>query len=422
MMTYDEALSYIHSISWTGSRPGLSRITELCEKLGDPQDSLTFIHVAGTNGKGSVSSMLSSVLSAAGKKVGEFTSPYVYRFNERISLGGTPIDDGDLARIVEKVKAAADEMSDPPTEFELITAVGFMYFKEKECDVVVLEAGMGGRLDSTNVIKTALLSIITGIDLDHTAILGDTCEKIAFEKAGIIKDGCPVLIGRCRASENPENGLNSSEKVIYNAAQSRNSLFIRTDYSRLHDIKLSPDGAEFFFERYGEPFNISLAGAYQPENASLVITACEMLCIDEKYIRAGLSAARWRGRFEKLSDSPLVFYDGGHNPQGVEAAVHTVKAVFSEKINIVTGVMADKDYRNMAEMISTVAKRVFCVRPDNPRALAAEKLSEVYRSLGVPAEACGTVADAVHAAMKCGDTLGLGSLYMYKEFYDAVNG
>lgn len=420
MMTYEEAINYIHTVSWTGSRPGLSRITELCGMLGDPQDSLRFIHVAGTNGKGSVSSMLSSVLTEAGMKVGVFTSPYVYRFNERIAIGKEPISDGDLAKTVEKVKTYADKMADPPTEFELITAVGFEYFKDLKCDVVVLEAGMGGRLDSTNVIKSSLLSIITGIDLDHTAILGDTCEKIAAEKAGIIKEGCPVLIGKCKATYPADGGLNSSEKVVFNAAESKNAPFEKTDYSRLSDIKLSLTGASFRFSGYKDPFKIALAGSYQPENAALVITACEKLCINERYIHEGLKRASWRGRFERLSSDPTVIFDGGHNPQGVSAAVRTVKEVFPVKINVVTGVMADKAYTQMAEMISTVAKKVYCVTPDNPRALPAEKLTQVYLDCGIEAEPFKTVEAAVRAALSDGDTLGLGSLYMYKEFFDAV--
>lgn len=420
-MTYDEAIKYIHNVCWQGSRPGLSRITKLCSLLGNPQDSLKFIHVAGTNGKGSVSAMLTSILTKAGFKVGEFTSPYVYRFNERICIDGVPIADDDLAKIVEKVRVFADSMEDSPTEFELITAVGFEYFKEQKCDIVVLEAGMGGRLDSTNVIRNSELSIITGIDLDHTAILGDTCEKIAAEKAGIIKEGCPVLIGKCRCSALTDGMLNTSEQVIKNAADEKNSPFYKTDYSRLSGIKLSLTGAVFSFEPYKKPFEISLAGSYQPENAALVITACELLGVDEKYVRCGLKDTHWRARFEKISDSPLIIYDGGHNPQGVRAAVNTVKSVFDGKINIVTGVMADKSFSEMAGLISEIAAKVFCVTPDNPRALDSTALAEVYKNLGVEAVACDTVEAAVKLSIGASlPVLGLGSLYMYKEFYDAV--
>ena len=196
-MTYDEALEYIHSVCWKGSRPGLSRITELTGLLGNPQDSLRFIHVAGTNGKGSVSAMTAGVLSAAGYKTGLFTSPFIVRFNERMQIDGHDISDEELAQITEYVRPYADSMADSPTEFELITAIAFVYFKRNNCDYVVLEVGMGGRLDSTNIIKapSVAVSVITGIAMDHTAFLGDTPEKIAAEKAGIIKEGVPVVFG-----------------------------------------------------------------------------------------------------------------------------------------------------------------------------------------------------------------------------------
>lgn len=421
-MNGKEAIEYIHSVSWLGSRPGLSRITELCSLLGNPQDSLRFIHVAGTNGKGSVCAMLSSVLREHGLKTGEFTSPYIYSFNERISIGAAPISDGELASVVEKVKACADTMADPPTEFELICAAGFLWFKEQKCDVVILEVGMGGRLDSTNIIKSPILSVITGIDLDHTAFLGDTYEKIAAEKAGIIKSGCPVLIGKCNSTYPATNGgLNASEQIIKDTADSLSSPFFKTDYGKLKNVCLSENGAHFTVSPYGEPFEISLAGCYQPENAALVIKACEILGIDEKSVRNGLKKVKWRGRFEKLSQSPAVFFDGGHNPQGVAAAVSTVKSIFGEKISVVTGVMADKAYRQMAETIAQIAGCVFCVTPDNPRALAADALAEVYGSLGVEAHPFSSVEEALHAAVAGGKpVLGLGSLYMYKEFYDAL--
>ena len=195
MMTYLEALDYIHSVVWKGSRPGLERITELLARLGDPQDDLKFIHVEGTNGKGSFCAMTESILRAAGYKTGLFVSPYIKNFNERICVLGTPISDSDLAEATALVKPHADAMADAPTEFELITAIGLVHFVKVGCEVVVLETGMGGRLDSTNIIKDPLFTVITGIAMDHTAFLGDTVEKIAAEKAGILKKGAPVLWG-----------------------------------------------------------------------------------------------------------------------------------------------------------------------------------------------------------------------------------
>ena len=192
-MNYTEAIEYIHSVNWIFCNPGLDRVKTLCHALGDPQDKLRFIHVAGTNGKGSFCSMLDSVLREQGYRVGLFTSPYIMEFGERMRVDGKNISDGELCSLVERVKPIADSMDDKPTEFELITALAFLYFAEKKCDYVVLECGLGGRLDATNVIKTPILSVVTGIALDHTAILGDTHEKIAAEKAGIIRAGVPTL-------------------------------------------------------------------------------------------------------------------------------------------------------------------------------------------------------------------------------------
>ena len=203
-MNYTEALEYIHSVNWTFCKPGLERIRTLCDALGNPQDSLRFVHVAGTNGKGSFCAMTASILQAAGYRTGLFTSPYIKVFNERMMVNGEMISDDELAELTAYVRPVAEAMEDKPTEFELITALAFVYFQRHGCDVVVLEAGMGGRLDSTNIITSPLLSVITGVALDHVAFLGDTVEKIAAEKAGIIKDGTPILCGSCHLVRSPQ--------------------------------------------------------------------------------------------------------------------------------------------------------------------------------------------------------------------------
>lgn len=411
-MTYTEALEYIHSICWLGSRPGLERITVLCDKLGNIQDKLKFIHIAGTNGKGSVSSMLTRILVNAGYRVGTFTSPYVYRFNERMAVNGEPISDEDLAHIIEIIKPLADSMEDPPTEFELITAAGFLYFYEQKCDIVVLECGMGGRLDSTNVIKKPLLSVITGIALDHTAFLGDTVEKIAAEKAGIIKDGIPVIYGMM-----PE----SCTEII----ETRSPFARSCDYSRLQEISLSLEGCSFYVTGYRKQFKLKLVGGYQPYNAMLAISCAEILGIDRESIHKGICETRWPARFEVLSTEPTVIYDGGHNPQGVEAAVNTVKELFEDKINIISGVMADKDYDYICSLIKPIAQNVYCVTPDNSRSLPAKEYAEAFIKQGVTAYAFDSMEEAVKKAYSNSKKenrplLGLGSLYMYKEFVDAL--
>lgn len=416
-MTYEEALEYIHSVVWMGSRPGLSRITELCSLIGDPQNDLSFIHIAGTNGKGSTTSMLSEICKASGLKVGTFTSPYVFRFNERMAVNGTPIDNEMLADIIEYIRPYADSMEDSPTEFELITAVGFEFFKRMNCDIVILEAGLGGRLDSTNVIPASKLSIITGIALDHTEILGDTTEKIAAEKAGIIKKGCPVLIGNC------DDGARA---VIKEKARETNSPVYEVNYDRINNLSMSLEGSTFYFEGYEDKLQIFLAGQYQPRNAAVAISAAEILGIDIKHITEGIKAAKWPARFEVLSTSPVVIFDGSHNPEGIRATVDTVKKLFHGKVNVLTGVMADKNYTVMAEAISEICDKVYCTKPDNPRALDAEKYAECCNGFGCNAVGINNVEKAVNTAYSDSmernvPLLVMGSLYLYSEFREAFD-
>ena len=265
-MNYNEALEYIHSINWTFCKPGLERIKKLCAAVGDPQKKLKFIHVAGTNGKGSFCSMMDSVLRKNGYKVGLYTSPYIKVFNERMRVNGENISDDVLAELTEYIRPIADSMEDKPTEFELITAIAFLYFEREGCDFVVLEAGMGGRLDSTNIIDTSVLSVITGISLDHVAFLGDTTEKIAAEKAGIIKSGVPVLWG----------GTDEGAcQVISNTAKERGSEFFKPDYQAITDLKADLRGTSFKYKN--RSVKINLLGLYQPRNASLVLEALDIL-------------------------------------------------------------------------------------------------------------------------------------------------
>lgn len=419
-MTYEEALEYIHSVVWLGSRPGLERITELENMLGNRYRDLKFIHITGTNGKGSTSAMLSSILTAAGYKTGLFTSPYIRFFNERMAINNCPIEDGELARVTEKVKACADKMKDPPTEFELITAIAIEYFADNECDYVVFEVGMGGRLDSTNVIERSVCSVITGVALDHTAFLGDSVEKVAFEKAGIIKNGCPVVLGALDEK---------AASVIKNVAMQRNSEIYRVDASRLCNISYSLTGAKFDYKDRKD-IKISLGGAYQPKNASLVLEVIDVLRasgaeISEKILRTGLENTVWHGRFELLENDPPVIIDGGHNPEGVRACVDSVKAIFGDaRVNILSGVMQDKDYTEMIAMISEIADEVFTLTPNNPRAFDAFAYAEQFRAQGMIANGFRTVDDALLAALESSRKKGIplvivGSLYMYSEVVSA---
>ncbi len=421
-MTYEEALAFIHSTEWQGSRPGLSRITELMEKLGNPEKALNFVHVAGTNGKGSFCAMLDSVLRRAGYKTGLFTSPFIEFFEERIQFNGEMISKDELAETVSEVKDACLSMTDPPTEFEVLTAIGFVYFKKKNADIVILECGMGGRLDSTNIIPSPVLSVITGIALDHVAFLGDTVEKIAYEKAGIIKPSRPVLYG---------GKDKSAEEVIKSVAIEKGCTYYKKDASALTCGKISLKGSTFGYKKY-KNLSLSLLGTYQPENAANVIEAVEILRkegykISDTSLREGLRETEWKGRFERLRDYPPVFFDGGHNEEGVTAAVRTVKECFGKKkINVISGVLKDKDYEKIASKIAEISDTVFTVTPDSPRALDSESYADVFKSKGKNAVSCGSFDEAVEKAytksLKSGKPiLCVGSLYSYPDFKKALS-
>ncbi len=415
-MNWVQALEYIHSVNWTFCKPGLDRTRELCEKLGNPQDKLKFVHVAGTNGKGSFCSMLESVLRAAGYKTGLYTSPYIKEFNERMRVMGENIENDTLADITSRIRPIADAMTDKPTEFELITAIAFQYFYESGCDVVVLEAGMGGRLDSTNIIKEPLLSVITGIALDHTDYLGDSVEKIAVEKAGIIKDKSPVIYG---------GEDKSAAAVIKAVACERGSEFFDIDYSDIKNLHSTLDGTTYDYKDYKD-VKISLLGLYQPKNSALVIKAVEILRergleIGENALYHGLRAARWIARFEIISRNPLIIFDGAHNPQGISSAVMSIKHYFkNEKVYVLSGVLRDKDYKFIAGELSKIAKKAFTITPQSPRALSAEEYAEELRAIEVdaaPYESIEAAFNAAKAEAKADRVplVCLGSLYTYSD-------
>ena len=416
MMTYDKALEYIHGISWTFCKPGLDRIRTLCDGLGNPQDGLKFIHVAGTNGKGSFCSMLSSVLTAAGYRVGLYTSPFILRFNERMQVSGVPISDEKLAEVTERVRPIAEAMTDKPTEFELITAIAFEYFRDAGVDLVILECGMGGRLDSTNIIKDSLLSVITGIALDHTAFLGDTVEKIAVEKAGIIKHGCPVLYG------DTDRAVLS---IIDEKAKETGSEVYTVDYSTLAVRGADLDGSVLDFGGICE-LRLPLLGLYQPINCARVLRAVEILNdggleVSEEAIRRGILHAKWPARFEIIDRDPLTIFDGAHNPEGISAAVRSIKHYFGSTGAVaVSGVLSDKDFNFIAGELATVARKVFTITPDSPRALSAKEYAECIRRNGANATPTGSVAEALDRAQEYARANGLsvvclGSLYTYGE-------
>lgn len=422
-MNYEESLDYIHSVNWTFCNLGLSRIATLCEKLGNPQNELKFIHVAGTNGKGSVCAMLDSILRHAGYRTGLYTSPYITAFNERMRVDGENISNEELAELTTMIRPIADAMEDKPTEFELITAIAFEYFRRHHCDVVVLEVGLGGRLDSTNIINDSLLSIITGIDFDHTKLLGDTRQKIAAEKAGIIKKGSPCLYG---------GSCTTAGRVISMVASQRQSPFYTVDHRLFNLRSMSLEGTRFDFGEHTD-LCLSLLGTHQLSNVQTVMTAIGLLekrglQIPTEAIRLGLSLVRWQARFEILSkENPLIIYDGAHNPQGIRAMVKSLGLYFpDQKVNILSGVMADKDYGEMVELLRPVTEYAHTVKPpNNPRSMEAAEYADVYERNGIPVMAYDDLQGATDAAIRRARENGLpliclGSLYLYKPLSDTI--
>ena len=370
-MTYTQAVAYIHSLLKFGMKPGLQRMEAILEELGHPEKKLPVIHVAGTNGKGSTCAMLSSVLQAAGYKTGLFISPYVVSFRERIQVNGVYISPGKLARATERLQRIAEKLEKRglgPTEFECITALAFSFFAEEQCDVVVLEAGLGGRLDSTNVVEKPLCSVITSIAMDHTSVLGNTLQQIAYEKSGIIKPGCPVVVSPCVA----EPALS----VIRQTAAERNSPFYQPKPADKTE-PLGLWGSKIYLKDNDSGLRISLAGSHQVLNA---LTAIEAVCrcglkVSDTALRQGLAATRFPARMELICENPPVILDGAHNPEGAAALAAAIQP-YAGRITAVMGMMADKDYETVLSVIAPLCKSIVAVRVrDNPRSLTAAALS-----------------------------------------------
>ncbi len=420
IQSYSDALDYIHHVTWRGSRLGLERTRELLDRMGNPQLRLKFIHVAGTNGKGSTCAMLANTLKLAGYKTGLYISPFITRFNERMQVNGVSIGDEELAQITEFVRPHAEAMADHPTEFELITAIAVEYFARNHADIVVFEVGMGGALDSTNVIDTPELAIITNIGLDHTRELGPTITDIARAKAGIIKPGGDVLI----YDKNPE-----ADAVFQAVCREQGAKLYVTDHSRISDVSATLNDLSFTCAPYGQ-LHCSLVGSYQTKNAAVAITALEILCskgwqISDQNLKDGLASVHWPARFELLGHDPKFVADGGHNPQGVSAVVESLRLHFPErKITFLIGVMADKDVSHMVEQIGPVASEFVTVTPNNPRAMSATELANLLRQLGYTATACDSVESGVELAIaragKSGIVCALGSLYMLGDVRSAL--
>lgn len=414
-------LAYLSSERFQGFKPGFSRTQTLLKALGNPERKLKFVHVAGTNGKGSVSACLASILHQAGYHTGLYTSPYVVRWNERVQVDGEDISDDALEEAVDALRPIADAMDDAPSQFELETALALWHFARRGCAIAVLEVGMGGAWDATNVIPAPEAAVLTAIGLDHCAVLGNTIGEIAGVKSGIIKPGCDTV----SYGESEE-----AEVVIAEACRKAGCRLFHPDYSALRLRGLDLGGCHFDYGKYTDLF-LPLAGAYQPKNAALAITTAEVLrtrgwAISDGAIRAGLSAVRWPGRFELLRREPVFILDGSHNPQGMAATVESLRAHFgSRKLTFLIGVMADKDVRGIARLLGPLAAGFVAVEPPNPRAMKPETLAALLtEETGVHALPCQCipdgVAEAVRQAGKDGVVAAIGSLYFSSQVREAV--
>lgn len=410
-MTYEQALNYIHSLNRFGIKPGLERITALLNKLNNPQNQLEYIHVAGTNGKGSTSTALSNIMIASGKKTGLFISPFVVDFRERIQINGEYISKADLARLTEKVAELVPlvehELEDNITEFEFITAVMFTFFAEQKCDVVVLEVGLGGRLDSTNVIKKPLATVITKIALDHIAVLGDTIEKIALEKCGIIKRGSLVVTS---ALQNK-----TALEVIKNVAEEQNSRLVIADVSKVSNLILEPFSSQFNYNNVN--VRVNLAGEHQVENMVTVINTALELGIPVNAIEKGVSKTVFPARLEVISKSPLVILDGAHNENGAEVLANYLDKHSLTPVTLL-GMMADKNCSAVVQKIASRSSAVYTVKVnENPRSQTAEELALLAKEFCAKVEAVTDYKTALKVAAKTAieqnaPLLICGSLYL----------
>ena len=411
-MTAQEAIDYIELYTWSTSKLGLERTQQLLSALGDPQKKLKFIHVAGSNGKGSTCAMLAAILQAAGYRTGLYISPYIQDFCERMQVNGENVPGDVLAQITERVRVIADAMEDHPSQFELVTAIAMEYFYEARCDIVVLEVGMGGALDSTNVIDAPEVAVIMNIGLEHTEYLGDTLEKIAATKAGIIKHGCVAVC---------YDGAPEVTEVVKADCAKKKVPLKCVDFKRMEPISETLDGQTFRWD--GKEKRVALLGPHQLHNTATVLHVVEALRergwkIPEAAVDAGLASVKWPARLEVLSRDPLFLLDGGHNPQCAEALAAAIdKLLPGQKVVFLLGVLADKDYPQIMDIVMPYAKKFVCMTPFSDRALPAHKLRDFLKRKGAQASSCGSdvergIRAARKAAGKRGAVVAFGSLYL----------
>lgn len=399
-MTEKEVLEYIESLQACGIVPGLSSIKELCRRLGDPQDALRFVHIAGTNGKGSTLAFVSHILRCAGYRVGRYISPVIFQYKEKIQVGERPISRAALCEGMELVREACGKMCEEgfsqPTPFEVETALAFWYFRKKKCDIVVLETGMGGLLDATNLVNTTITSVITSVGMDHMKFLGDTPEQVAAQKAGIIKEGCPVVL------------LKQSEKVMqvvkYEATQKHASVVI-ADPGEASRVRYGIERQSF---DYGglRKLEISLAGQFQIDNAVTAVETIRTLAgrgysVGEDALRRGLKEAVWPGRFQVIGKKPLFVVDGAHNEDAAQKLASSIEFYFTNRrIIYIMGILKDKDCERIIDLTHSYADQIITVTPpDNPRALHAYELARKVAGVHPGVTAVDSLEEAVEMSL-----------------------
>lgn len=426
-MNYAEARVYLDEVSKYGSVLGLENMRELLGRLGNPQDDLKFIHISGTNGKGSVLAYLSTILSGGGYRTGRYISPTLFSYRERIQVDEQKIEKESLAHHVTAIAKAIEEMkaenAGNPTAFEVETALAFLYFKEKDCDIVVLETGLGGALDATNIIKTTVMEVIAPISMDHMEFLGDTLEKIAMQKAGIIKPHTAVV----SASQEPD-----ARKVLEHVCKENQCSMYMVNPSQITDVIYDVEEQQFSYKNW-KNVKITLAGSYQILNAALALEGVEELrrlgySLTDEQVRNGLYRAVWRGRFTLLSKNPAVIIDGAHNPGAAKELKHSLDLYFKGKnLYYIFGVFQDKDYQEVIRLTAPLAKHIITVQtPGNPRALPADQLKEAVQAVNPSVETAQTIQDAVKKSLQLAKKedaiIIFGSLSFLGEAEKAVKG
>ncbi len=415
-MNLKQTMDYLENLSSYGMVPGLTNMENLCAKLGNPQDKLQIIHIAGTNGKGSVLAYLSTVLQCAGYRTGRYISPVIFEYREKIQINQKPISQAKLCAYTEKVKTACEELvaegKNHPTQFEFETALCFLYFLEEKCDVVVLETGMGGRLDATNIIKKPLLTVLASISMDHMKFLGNTLAEIGAEKAGICKAGCPIV--------SMKQEEEAAAVITARAKELGNPLFW-ADGESAEKIRYGMEVQKFSYKGYRD-LEIHLAGKHQIANAVLAAEALRVLCefgesplnaaegketekrkgfhISEKHLRKGLAETKWPGRFSVMAKKPLFVVDGAHNEDAAKKLAESVRFYFTNKrIVYIMGVLKDKEYEKIiAETYAYADQIITITTPDNPRALPAYELAQAVRAYHPNVTAAGSLEEAVEMA------------------------